>query len=91
LPTVLTKLKNTFGIDDAIIGGGATLNGSFHVHDFIDELSLYLVPVIEGSLGEKTIVETIPSFGTPVPIEYRLKSTKAYNNGVHLLYDKISK
>jgi riboflavin biosynthesis pyrimidine reductase len=87
LPLVLAKLKSVFGIDEAIIGGGAILNGSFHAHGFIDELSLYLVPVIEGCTDEKTIVEVLPKFGVPIPVGYKLKNMQAYGNAVHLLYE----
>jgi riboflavin biosynthesis pyrimidine reductase len=89
LPFALAKLKDIFCIDDAIIAGGAILNGSFHAHGFIDELSLYLVPVIEGSSGEKTIVEVSPRFGVPIPKEYKLENIQPHGNGVHLKYKKM--
>lgn len=46
---MLCKLKEAFGIQRVLLAGGGHINGSLLQEDLIDEISLVLAPVIDGS------------------------------------------
>lgn len=88
LPLAMEKLKEKFQVNDAMLVGGAVLNGSFLKHGLIDDFSLYLVPVVDGGANVQTIVEVMPKYGEVLPVNFKLKSVESLNYGVHLLYEK---
>lgn len=49
IPLFLQKIKTEFGIAEFALCGGAHLNGSFFKEGMVDEISLVLAPVLEGS------------------------------------------
>ena len=57
LPTVLRKLRARFGIRKLLLEGGGKINGSFLAADVIDELSLLVAPVADGSVGTPTLFD----------------------------------
>lgn len=88
LTLVLEKLKSYFEIDEALIEGGGILNGSFLHQNLIDEMSLFLVPVVDGGINSHTIVELLPKYGEMYPVEFKLKNIDTFDFGVHLHYTK---
>jgi riboflavin biosynthesis pyrimidine reductase len=64
LPTVLRKLRALFSIRRLLLEGGGKINGSFLAAGCIDELSLLVAPVADGSVGTPTLFDS-PRVGGP--------------------------
>ncbi len=58
LERVLRKLHREFGIKRLLLEGGGKLNGSFLAADLIDELSLILAPIADGSIGTPALFDS---------------------------------
>lgn len=67
LTLIVKKLRKLFSLDTFVLEGGGTINGSFLNEGLIDEVSLLIVPVVDGTAKSKTIFET----------EYVLKNNSA--------------
>jgi 2,5-diamino-6-(ribosylamino)-4(3H)-pyrimidinone 5'-phosphate reductase len=64
LQQVLEKLGETFGIRTLLLEGGGKINGAFLAADLIDELSILIAPVADGSTGTPSLFdadETTPA------------------------------
>lgn len=63
IPKVLQKLRARFGIRKLLLEGGGKINGSFLAANAIDELSVLVAPVADGSVGTASLfdVEGRPS------------------------------
>jgi 2,5-diamino-6-(ribosylamino)-4(3H)-pyrimidinone 5'-phosphate reductase len=57
LPKVLQKLRSRFGIEKLLLEGGGKINGSFLAADLIDELSILVGPVADGSIGTPSLFD----------------------------------
>lgn len=57
LGRVLRKLRALFGIRKLLLEGGGKINGSFLAADLIDELSILVGPVADGSTGTPTLFD----------------------------------
>lgn len=57
LKLVLVKLGKLFGIKTLMLEGGGHINGAFLNEGLIDELSLLLLPVADGTVGTPTLFE----------------------------------
>jgi 2,5-diamino-6-(ribosylamino)-4(3H)-pyrimidinone 5'-phosphate reductase len=57
LELVLTKLAKAFGIRKLLLEGGGKINGSFLDADLIDELSILVGPIADGSIGTPTLFD----------------------------------
>ena len=57
LPKVLQKLRSRFGIRKLLLEGGGTINGSFLAANLIDELSILVGPVADGSTGTPSLFD----------------------------------
>jgi 2,5-diamino-6-(ribosylamino)-4(3H)-pyrimidinone 5'-phosphate reductase len=57
LARVLPKLGKSFGIETLLLEGGGTINGSFLEADLIDELSILVAPVADGSIGTPSLFD----------------------------------
>jgi len=57
LGKVLVKLRKKFGIRKLLLEGGGKINGSFLAADLIDELSVLIAPVADGSVGTPTLFD----------------------------------
>lgn len=55
---VLGKLRDRFGIRKLLLEGGGKINGSFLAAGAIDELSILVAPVADGSIGTPTLFDT---------------------------------
>jgi len=58
LPKVVEKLASEFGIRTLLLEGGGKINGSFLEADLIDELSLLIAPVADGSTGTPALFDS---------------------------------
>ena len=57
LPKVLQKLRAHFGIKKLLLEGGGKINGSFLAANLIDELSILVGPVADGSVGTASLFD----------------------------------
>ena len=57
LERVLEKLRREFGIKRLLLEGGGKINGSFLAAGLIDELSVLVVPVADGSVGTPSLFD----------------------------------
>src|SRR5258708_4019105 len=80
LRKVLTKLGHAFGIRKLLLEGGGGINGSFLVAGLIDELSVLLFPVADGSTGTPTLFDAKPGRAPARPL--RLLSAQRRQGGV---------
>jgi 2,5-diamino-6-(ribosylamino)-4(3H)-pyrimidinone 5'-phosphate reductase len=63
LSRVLTKLRTAFGIRRLLLEGGGKINGSFLAAALIDELSILIAPVADGSIGTPTLFDALVGKG----------------------------
>lgn len=56
-PLVLGKLKRLFGIGRLLVEGGGGINGSLLAAGLVDELSLLLVPAVDGGRGVPSVFD----------------------------------
>lgn len=57
LGRVLAKLRTAFGVRKLLLEGGGKINGSFLAAGLIDELSVLIAPVADGSVGTPTLFD----------------------------------
>lgn len=76
LKLVLEKLNKLFGIKTVRIDGGGHVNGSFLKAGLIDEFSLVLAPVADGTIGALTVFEAEKGYGKRKATIFTLKSVK---------------
>jgi 2,5-diamino-6-(ribosylamino)-4(3H)-pyrimidinone 5'-phosphate reductase len=57
LARVLRKLRARFGIRTLLLEGGGKINGSFLAANLIDELSILVAPIADGSVGTPTLFD----------------------------------
>ena len=58
LEKVLAKLRSAFEIERLLLEGGGKINGAFLEAGLIDELSVLIVPLADGSNGTPTLFDT---------------------------------
>jgi 2,5-diamino-6-(ribosylamino)-4(3H)-pyrimidinone 5'-phosphate reductase len=61
LSTGLDKLGSGFQIKTLLLEGGGKINGSMLCIGAIDELSILLAPVVDGSSGSPALFDTVDS------------------------------
>lgn len=86
-PLLLSKLKALFGIERLMIAGGGYTNWSFLQAGCVDELSLVIAPLADGSTTSVSIFERAEYLPKKAPIALSLKEMKQVDgNGVWLRY-----
>ena len=68
LGLALRKLRALFGIERLLLEGGGAINGSFLDAGLIDELSVIIAPVADGSTGTPTLFDAPKSTGRGHPL-----------------------
>lgn len=87
LKLVLQKLKRLFGINVVRIDGGGHVNGSFLKAGLIDEFSLVLAPVADGTIGSPTVFEVEEGYGNRKATQFKIKSVEQiYNDFLWIRY-----
>ena len=76
LSRVLDKLYKLFNIKTLRIDGGGHVNGSFLKAGLIDEFSLVLAPVADGTIGNPSVFEVEKGFGKRRATQFKIKSIK---------------
>jgi riboflavin biosynthesis pyrimidine reductase len=87
LGRVLMKLRTGFGIRKLLLEGGGRINGSFLSAGLIDELSVLIVPVADGSVGTPTLFDA--KVGRGLARELRLISVAKLKGDLVWLRYKI--
>lgn len=78
---VVQKLNHLFSIERLMLEGGGILNGSFLHEDLIDEMSLILVPIADGTADSVTLFETSSFLPNPHPVNFFLKEVEKLEDG----------
>ncbi len=76
LEVVLQKLYRLFGIRTLRIDGGGHVNGSFLAAGLIDEFSLVLAPVADGTIGAPTVFEAAEGYEGRQATQFTLQSVE---------------
>jgi riboflavin biosynthesis pyrimidine reductase len=76
LEVVLQKLFHLFGIKTLRIDGGGHVNGSFLKAGLIDEFSLVLAPLADGTIGAPTVFEAAEGYEGRKATHFTLKSVE---------------
>jgi len=63
LERVLAKLRSEFGIERLLLEGGGKINGSFLAADLVDELSVLVAPIADGSIGTPSLFDVSAGAG----------------------------
>jgi 2,5-diamino-6-(ribosylamino)-4(3H)-pyrimidinone 5'-phosphate reductase len=69
LEKVLEKLRKAFGIKRLLLEGGGGINGSFLAADLIDELSVLVAPIADGSIGAPSLFDAKGGKGPARPLK----------------------
>lgn len=78
---LLEKVKELFGIETLMLGGGGVLNWSFIQAGMCDELSLVIAPAADGSSKTPALFETRGGLATDKAIGFTLKEAKVQDGG----------
>ena len=90
LELVLHKLHQLFGIQTVRIDGGGHVNGSFLKAGLIDEFSLVLAPVADGTTGSPTVFEVEEEYGDRKATQFKIKSVEQiYEDFLWIRYQVI--
>lgn len=90
LKLVLKKLYQLFGIKRLRIDGGSHVNGSFLKAGLIDEFSLVLAPIADGTIGSLSVFDVEKGYGKRKATQFKLKSVKRiYNDFLWIRYETI--
>lgn len=72
----LTKLKEQFGIENLMLGGGAALNWSFIQAGMCDEVSVVIAAVADGSANPQTLFMTRNGLSDDIPVGFKSQEAK---------------
>lgn len=90
LKVVLKKLYKLFNIKRVRIDGGGHVNGSFLKAGLIDEFSLVLAPIADGTIGAPTVFEVEKGYGKRKATHFTLKSVKRiYSDFLWIRYETM--
>ncbi|SHN73383.1 RibD family protein [Desulfitobacterium chlororespirans] len=77
----MAKLKNLFGIQTLMLGGGGVLNWSFIQAGMCDELSILIAAAADGSSETPALFETRGGLASDIPVGFTLKSAEIKEGG----------
>lgn len=78
---VVKKLKLLFSIDQLLVEGGGVINGSFLNEGLIDELSLIIAPMADGTSNGLTLFETSSHLKKQPLVHFFLKDIEKLDDG----------
>lgn len=83
----MEKLHRLFHIEKLLICGGGAADWTFLQSGMVDELSLVLSPVTDGSSGTASVFTRLPELNADKPVEFELKSAAQIGgSGLYLNY-----
>ena len=77
----MEKLKNLFGIETLMLGGGGVLNWSFIQAGMCDELSVVIAVSADGSSQTPALFETRGGLATEKPVSFSLQNAEVKEGG----------
>lgn len=77
----MEKLHRLFHIEKLLICGGGVVDWTFLQAGMVDELSMVLSPVTDGSSGTASVFTRISELSTGEPVEFDLKAVKQIGSG----------
>lgn len=77
---MLTKLHQFYGLQNLMLGGGGILNWSFLDQQLVDEISLVMAPVVDGSTKSARLFNSIYGRDTH-PISFSPLALQTYPDG----------
>ena len=77
----MKKLYDLFHMEKVLICGGGVVNWNFLQAGMVDELSLFLAPVTDGSRGTASLFTQLPSFVEGEPVEFVLNEVERIGGG----------
>ena len=77
----MEKLHRLFGIEKLLICGGGIMDWTFLKAGMVDELSMVLAPVTDGSCGRAAVFTRIPGSSEGGSIEFTLKAAEQIGDG----------
>lgn len=77
----MEKLHRLFHIEKLLICGGGAADWTFLQAGMVDELSLVLSPVTDGSSGNASVFTLIPELSAGEPVEFDLRSVERIGSG----------
>lgn len=84
---LLTKLKEKFGIESLMLGGGGVLNWSFIQAGACDEISMLIAPFADGSSKTHAIFQTKEGVSQDIPVAFKLDHVEQRpHDGVWIRY-----
>jgi len=90
LKLVLNKLYKLFDIRRVRIDGGGHVNGAFLKAGLIDEFSLVLAPIVDGTIGSLSVFDVEHGYGKRLATHFELKSFKRiYRDFLWIRYETI--
>jgi riboflavin biosynthesis pyrimidine reductase len=78
LAKVLRKLRGALGIRRLLLEGGGKINGSFLAAGLVDELSVLVAPVADGSVGTPSLFDAKEGRGPARRLELRSVERRAH-------------
>lgn len=83
----MEKLYRLFHINKLLICGGGIVNYSFLQAGMVDELSLFISPLTDGSLGKSSLFTQIEELNKGGAIEFEIKNlVQIGKGGIHINY-----
>lgn len=86
----LTKLKELFGIETLMLGGGGILNWTFIRAGMCDEVSVVIAPCADGATKSPSLFET-GTMTEDAPVSFSLENADVKSDGTLWLRYKIKK
>lgn len=77
----MEKLYRLFHIEKLLICGGGAADWTFLRAGMVDELSMLLSPVTDGSSGTASVFSQIPDLSAGEPVEFDLKTVERIGSG----------
>lgn len=77
----MEKLYRLFHIKKLLICGGGAVDWTFLHAGMVDELSMVLSPVTDGSSGTASVFTQIPASGSGKPVEFDLNTVEQIGSG----------
>lgn len=78
---LLHKLKTMFGIEKLMVAGGGLINWSFAQAGLLDEVSIVMAPVADGSTSAVSIFEKADFLPERTPLAFTMKEVERVNGG----------
>lgn len=83
---LLQKLHNRFGIERLMVAGGGVMNWSFLSAGLLDEISLVVAPVADGSNTAVSIFEQAPFLPGHSPVGLTLQQSKVLEGETGMIH-----